>query len=84
MELDSSGLVRNFGGFGAVFWVVAVGWSESPVCLGGGLVGLERFGRFWSGILGRSGRLEPESGVRMRRSERLGAVWAVLERDFGS
>ena len=45
-------------GFGAVFRVVPVGWSESPVCVGGGRSRLERFGRFWSGISGRRGRLE--------------------------
>ena len=71
-------------GFGAVFRVVAVAWSESPVCVGGGLSRLERFGGFWSGILGPTGRLERESGVRRRWSERLGAVWSVLERYFGS
>ena len=53
---------RRFGvvleGFGAVFWVVAVGWCESPVCVGGGRSGLEQLGWFWSGILGRGGRLE--------------------------
>ena len=31
-------------GFGAVFWVVAVGWCEISIYVGGGLVGLERFG----------------------------------------
>ena len=55
-------------GFGAVFWVVAVGWGDVPVCVGGGRSGLEWFERFWSGILGRSGWLWRDLGLRRRRS----------------
>ena len=71
MERYFSGLVRNFDAFFYDFWVGAVGCGEISIYVGGGLVGVERFR---SGLLGRSGRLERESGVRRRRSEPFGAV----------
>ena len=84
MERYFSGLVRNFDAFFYDFWVVAVGWCEISIYVGGGVVGLERFERFWSGIVGRRGRFEKDLGLRMRRSGWFGAVRTVLERYCGS